>query len=291
MAEKQSKVHHQYHLFPNFYLFVAIHGVAVAGFFLYPPTMSIFALLLIVHFLIGCIGICVTFHRFLSHRSFQFKYKWLERIFVTLGTIALQRGPIWWTCIHRFHHRYSDTPQDPHDSNKGFWFSHFMWLFTIDKKTIKSENYHESVHDIAMDPYYRLLDQYFYIPAIIFGGLLYIIGGYAWLFWGGFIGIVSVWHCTWFINSVTHRWGYQRFDGGPGDTSRNNWFVALSTYGEGWHNNHHAFPSSAKQGFFKWWEIDISFIVIYILMQAGLSHHLVLPTYSQINRKYLSSSY
>lgn len=264
-------------LFPKFYIFIVMHGLAVAGLILYPLTWPLFALFLATSFVTACLGICISYHRNLTHRAFRFKHKNLERVFATLGDLALQQGPIWWVSIHRIHHRYSDSDEDPHNNKRGFFYSHFLWLFRLDpqwSRPDKVERYQDKAKDISSDPYYLWLDKHYYIPPLAFLALLYAAGGWAWVFWGGFIRTVYVWHVTWFVNSLTHRYGYQSFDSAPADSSTNNWLVGLLAYGEGWHNNHHAFPSSAKQGFFRWWEFDLSYLIILGMEKLGLVDNL-----------------
>jgi stearoyl-CoA desaturase (delta-9 desaturase) len=146
----------------------------------------------------------------------------------------------------------------------------------------KFERYEEYIKDIASDPYYRWLDRYDYMPYLILLFTLYLAGGWAWVFWGGFISTVGSHHITWSVNSVSHKFGYRSFN--TNDTSTNNWLIGLLALGEGWHNNHHAFPSSPKQGFFKWWEFDFTYLVILFLQKLGLVHNLRYANEKQIKR-------
>jgi len=277
----------RFNFFQNYYLFACLHILAVLTIFLFPPTLGRIAVALMMIFLTGCLGITLTFHRALTHRAFKFKFKWLERIFTTFATAALEQGPIWWTGLHRVHHKYSDTERDPHNRKKGFLYSHFLWHSYLDKRWEKPhrvENFREMARDIAMDPYYVFLDRFFYLPFLASLGILYLLGGWPWVFWGGFLGIPVVWHFTWFVNSVTHRYGYRNFATWNEDDSTNNWMVALVTFGEGWHNNHHAFPASPKNGFFRWWEMDITYLIILLLEKMRLVYDLKRVSEEQIHK-------
>jgi stearoyl-CoA desaturase (delta-9 desaturase) len=148
------------------------------------------------------------------------------------------------------------------------------------------ELYREYVEDIAADPYYRWLDRYHYVPYLILLVILFLFGNWAWVFWGGFLVTVYNWHITWMINSVTHLWGYRSFE--THDFSTNNPFVGIMVIGEGWHNNHHAFPSSPKHGFFKWWEFDLTYLIILSLKKLSLIHNL--KTVSPAERKVPNTS-
>ncbi|MDX1387170.1 MAG: fatty acid desaturase, partial [bacterium] len=218
-------------VFPLFFFLVLLHITALVGIFYYPPTLTLVLLaLLYAHFVQG-LGVTLGYHRLLAHRSFEFKYKWLERFFVTLACCGIQGGPIWWSSIHRLHHQFSDTPQDPHDSRKGFWYSHFMWLLYLDprwKMPSNPHNYGERVKDIYSDPYYRFLDHWFLFPWVISLFIFYLVGGWAWVLWGGFVSFLYHHHVTWAVNSVSHRFGYRTFKTKPNtDLSTNNWLVGL----------------------------------------------------------------
>src|SRR5574341_578134 len=198
--------------FPTLYEIVLIHILAIIGLFLYPLSWQLFSLMVIVMVFVQELGTTLGYHRCLTHRAFDFKFKWTERIFTTLGTLGFQRGPLWWCSIHRIHHRYADTVRDPHNSRQGFWYPHVLWLFHSDprwRSLPKFERYEEYVKDIASDPYYRWLDRYDYVPYLILLFILYVAGGWAWVFWGGFIPTLASWHITWAVNSVSHKFGYR----------------------------------------------------------------------------------
>jgi sn-1 stearoyl-lipid 9-desaturase len=218
----------------------------------------------LLHWITGGLGITLGWHRLLSHRSFQVP-KWLEYFFALCGTLALQGGIIWWVGLHRHHHLHSDEDVDHHDSKKGFLWSHVRWMcYEIPAES----DIPRFTKDIVNDKFYQFLNNYFFPLQVVLGVVLYLIGGLPFLFWGVFARLVIVYHCTWLVNSATHKFGYRNFE--TTDNSTNCWWVALTTYGEGWHNNHHAYQYSARHGM-KWWELDITWITIQVLQLLGLA--------------------
>ncbi|MCA1995534.1 MAG: fatty acid desaturase, partial [Coleofasciculus sp. S288] len=214
------------------------------------------------------------YHRLLTHRSFQVP-KWLEYIITTIGSLALQGGPIFWVANHRLHHAYTeDVDKDPYSARRGFWWSHMLWLFYYRSEFFDPETTKKFAPDLARDPYYRWLDRYFLLLQIPFGVLLYALGGWSFVIYGLFLRSVLLWHSTWLINSATHMWGYRTFE--VEDGSCNLWWAALLTYGEGWHNNHHAQPNVAPAGR-QWWEIDVTWWAIQVLKTLGLAKKVVIP--------------
>lgn len=222
-----------------------------------------------LYWLTGCIGITLGYHRLVSHRSFETP-KWLEYFLVFCGTLACQGGPISWVGLHRVHHKYSDHPGDPHDSNKGFWWSHVGWMLVDNPANKLIPQY---TKDIQNDPFYVFCEKYFIPIQVVLGLILYWWGGWPLVVWGIFFRLVWVFHVTWFVNSATHKFGYKSYE--SNDNSRNCWWVALLAFGEGWHNNHHAFQYSARHGF-KWWEIDITWLTIKFLAFLGLAKNIKL---------------
>ncbi len=218
----------------------------------------------LLHWITGGLGITLGWHRLLSHRSFQVP-KWLEYFFALCGTLALQGGIIWWVGLHRHHHLHSDQDVDHHDSKKGFLWSHVRWMcFEIPAES----DIPRFTKDIVNDKFYQFLNNYFFPLQVVLGVVLYLIGSWPFVFWGVFARLVIVYHCTWLVNSATHKFGYRNFE--TTDNSTNCWWVALTTYGEGWHNNHHAYQYSARHGM-KWWELDITWITIQVLQLLGLA--------------------
>lgn len=221
-------------------------------------------LVIFLHWVTGGLGITLGWHRLVTHRSFQTP-KWLEYFLVFCGTLACQGAVIDWVGLHRIHHLHSDTQPDPHDSNRGFWWSHMGWMF---HQVPADKDVPRFTKDIADDPVYQFLSKYFVPIQVVLGLLLYAIGGWSWLVWGIFARLVIVFHCTWFVNSATHKFGYRTYE--SSDRSKNCWWVALLTYGEGWHNNHHAYQYSARHGM-KWWELDLTWMTIQVLQVLGLA--------------------
>jgi fatty-acid desaturase len=272
-------------LFPVFFFIILIHLFAILGIVLYHPNPTLIVICFIMYW-VQLTGILMTYHRCLTHHAFDFKFKWLERIFVTFGALSLQRGPIFWSGVHRIHHQHADKVGDPHNRQESFWKAHVLWLGHVDphfKWGYRLNEYKDYAPDIASDPYYRWLDRIYYLPTLILWLLFYLIGGWGWFFWGGPISTVIHWHVIWSTNSLTHGSGYKTFK--TPDGSSNNWFVTLLSSGEGWHNNHHAFPSSANQGFVHWWEFDFTYLIIMLLEKLGLVRNVKRPTPRAIQSK------
>ena len=241
-----------------------LHLGALAAFLPGTFSWSAVGLALLFHWITGGLGITLGFHRLVTHRSFQTP-KLLEYFLVFCGTLACQGGPLEWVGMHRIHHLHSDQNQDPHDSNKGFWWSHMGWMLF---EAPSREDLPRFTRDIADDPVYQFLQKYFVPIQVVLGILFYLLGGWPFVVWGIFVRIVVVFHCTWLVNSATHMFGYQTYE--SGDRSTNCWWVALITYGEGWHNNHHAYQHSARHGL-RWWEIDLTWMTISLLQTLGLA--------------------
>ncbi|XP_007023198.2 PREDICTED: palmitoyl-monogalactosyldiacylglycerol delta-7 desaturase, chloroplastic [Theobroma cacao] len=232
----------------------------------------------------GLLGITLSFHRNLSHRSFKVP-KWLEYFFAYCGVQALQGNPIDWVSTHRYHHQFCDSDRDPHSPIEGFWFSHMSWLFDTDT-VVERCGEPTNVGDLRQQPFYKFLQGTYILHPIALGVLLYALGGFPFLVWGMGVRIVWVYHITWLVNSACHVWGKQAWN--SGDLSRNNWWVALLAFGEGWHNNHHAFEYSARHGL-EWWQLDMTWCVIKFLQVIGQATEVKLPTEVQKKRMAFSS--
>ncbi|CAG7882629.1 unnamed protein product [Brassica rapa] len=223
-------------------------------------------------------GICITlcYHRNLSHRSFDLP-KWLEYLFAYGGLLAFQGDPIEWVSNHRYHHKHCDTQRDPHSPTQGFWFSHLAWIFDsgyIHKKCGGQEN----ANDLVRQPFYKFLQRTILLHEMAFALLLYICGRMPFLVWGIGVANVARYHGTFLVNSVCHTWGTRAWN--TPDLSKNNLWVAAITFGEGWHNNHHAFEFSARHGL-EWWQVDFTWYLIKFLEAIGLATNVKLPSEAQ----------
>jgi len=220
-------------------------------------------ILLAATYVIRMFGITGVYHRYYAHRSYKTS-RVMQFLLACVGCSALQKGPLWWASHHRQHHRFSDTPDDPHSPHvTSFWWAHVGWVLSEDHV----ETPWESIRDWGRYPELRWLDRNHWIPGILLAVACFLIGGWTGLIWGFVVSTVLTYHATFAINSVSHLVGRRRYD--TSDDSRNNFLLALITLGEGWHNNHHHYQSSANQGFF-WWEIDISYYLICLLGFFGL---------------------
>ncbi|CAN1235678.1 Palmitoyl-monogalactosyldiacylglycerol delta-7 desaturase, chloroplastic [Linum perenne] len=198
---------------------------------------AVLVMVLLVH-ITGLLGINLSYHRNLSHKSFKFSPKWLEYLFAYFAAHALQGDPLFWVSNHRFHHQYTDTERDPHSPNSGFWYSHISWIF--DSANIVEKG----------------------------------------------VRVVASHHFTWLVNSASHIWGTRSWN--TNDLSKNNWWVSIVAFGEGWHNNHHAFQYSARQGL-EWWQIDITWYIVKFLEAMGLAHEVKLPNLLQMQKLAIKS--
>ena len=247
----------------HFLFMTGVHIGAVASLAFF--SWKNLALMMALYVATG-LGITVGYHRLLSHRSFKTE-RWLTRTLATVGSIAMQGGPLRWAADHRTHHFHSDGERDPHDIKRGLFFAHMGWLFFLFPDAYDQQRIHHHTKDLSSDRYLRWLDRYHYLPGLMLGGLLLLTGGVGLFLWGFCTRLVVLYHSTWLVNSAAHRWGNRRFGYAVG---HNNWVVALLAFGEGWHNNHHAWPSSAQQGLAAW-EIDASWGLIRLFDKLGLA--------------------
>lgn len=262
-------------------IYVAFMALIHGGCLLAPATFSWSALACfgVMYFITGCIGITFSYHRQLSHRSFALP-KPLEYLAAYCGALAVQGDPIEWVSSHRYHHLYCDTPRDPHTPYEGFWWSHMGWLLDNDATLARVDD-RSNAADIASQPFYRFLTKTYALHVVASAAVLYALGGLPWLVWGFCVRTAWVYHVTWFVNSAAHVWGTQPY--ATGDLSRNNWWVGILAFGEGWHNNHHAFEFSARHGL-EWWQVDVTWALIRGLQLLGLATKVKLPTAAQKER-------
>eukprot|EP01025_Chloroclados_australasicus_P060259 TRINITY_DN771_c0_g1_i2.p2 TRINITY_DN771_c0_g1~~TRINITY_DN771_c0_g1_i2.p2 ORF type:complete len:392 (+),score=31.64 TRINITY_DN771_c0_g1_i2:155-1330(+) len=258
--------------------FLFVTGTTIFSLFA-PFTFSwgCLALFFVTYFISGCMGITTAYHRLLSHKSFSTP-KWMEYVLAYCGVLAVQGHPIEWVSDHRYHHLHTDTPLDPHSPYEGFWWSHLGWLFDHEVAVGRCGD-RSNVSDMLDDPFYSWLEKTYgwhVMGQLLF---LYLIGGFPALVWGGAFRIAWLHHSTWFVNSAAHLWGYQTYK--TGDLSRNNWWVAALAWGEGWHNNHHAFEYSARHGMAPH-EFDITWQFIRFLNWVGLADNIKIPSEIQL---------
>jgi stearoyl-CoA desaturase (delta-9 desaturase) len=255
------------------------HFGAIAAFFVFSWKWLIVSLVL--NWVAGSLGIGIGFHRLLTHRGFQTP-KWLEYFLTFCGTLALEGGAINWVVTHRIHHAFTEEAGDPHSPRDGVWWSHIGWILRG-----TSQQHPESVMrrygpDLMKDPVHVWMNRLYFVPLIISGVVLLAIGGWTAVLWGVFFRVVYGLHVTWLVNSATHLWGSRRFR--TSDDSTNNWWVALLAFGEGWHNNHHAFPRAARHGLV-WYELDVNWIGIRVLQFLRLAKSIKL-----VSREHIESS-
>ena len=242
------------------------HVGAVAALFFWSWPSVITATFL--YWVSGSLGIGMGYHRLLTHRGYKVP-KAVEYFLVTCGTTALQGGPIEWVTTHRMHHAHTDRAGDPHTPRDGGWWAHIGWILFGTAQKHSETTIACYTPDLIKDRYYRWLSRFYWVPLFVVGVMLFVFGGWGVLLWGVALRVTLVLHTTWFVNSATHLWGRTRFE--TGDDSRNSWWVALLTFGEGWHNNHHAHPTSARHGL-RWYEFDMNWLGIKALQYLGLAH-------------------
>lgn len=249
-------------------------GAVHLGALLAPFTFSWSGLAVcVVLYALTAMGITLGYHRLLTHRSYKCP-KWLEYAISFMALQACQGGPISWTAVHRIHHKRADQEGDPHGAHEGFWWSHMGWMFSQPPRTLDPRVRQRMAPDLEGDPGHRFLDRYFLLLVAGLGFTLYSLGGLSWLVYGMFVRLTLVYHATWLVNSAAHKFGYRSHE--TRDLSTNCWWVAALTFGEGWHNNHHAFPHSARHGL-SWWEVDLTYLTIRGLQRVGLVWDVKLP--------------
>ena len=227
------------------------------------------------------LGISLGYHRLHTHRSYVIARP-LEYFFAVCGSLTLEGGPIFWVATHRLHHQKSDVAGDPHSPRDGAWWSHIGWILIGESKHNNTAANAKYAPDLAKHKFYVWLNNYHWVPMVALGAILFALGGLPMMLWGICLRVVVGLHSTWLVNSATHMWGSRRFD--TKDDSRNSWWVALLTFGEGWHNNHHAHPTSARHGL-AWYEFDLSWISLRILGALGIAKNIRVAKLDQAIRK------
>jgi len=246
-------------------LFVLLHLSVAAAFFF--PFSAESACWFAATYSIRMFGVTAGYHRYFSHRSYRMG-RWAQFLMAFLAQTSAQKGILWWAAQHRQHHLHSDKEDDVHSpARRGFWWSHVGWILSNDY-----DNYDpKKVADLARYPELRFLDRYHLIPTTVFAAAVLAFGGWQAFVWGYIVSSVVLYHCTFAINSLAHLFGTRRFE--TKDESRNNWWLALLTFGEGWHNNHHFSMASCRQGY-RWWELDLTYAVLRLLSWVGVARDL-----------------
>ena len=244
-----------------------IHIFTVVA-FVRGPTWRLVGLAAALYFL-RMFAITGAYHRYFAHRSYKTS-RAFQLVLALLGTTATQKGPLWWASTHRFHHKHSDQPADPHSPKQGFFHSHMGWWLGPGHEATRWD----LIPDFARFPELRFLDRFHVIGVALIIFLTAYLGGWDGFLWGYVVSTCFLMHGTFTINSLAHVFGSRRY--ATRDTSRNNFWLALITMGEGWHNNHHHYAASTRQGFF-WWEIDATYYVLKALSWIGLVRDLREP--------------
>ncbi len=249
---------------------------------LIPATFSWSAVIMafVLCNLTGGIGLSLGFHRMLTHQSLRVP-RWLNHTIAVLGVLGMEGGPITWVATHRRHHAHSDHPGDPHNGSRGLRWSHLLWLYRPNEDRPTPDEMARLTPDLALDPFYAFLERTNLYWQIGLGLVLLLCGGVSWVIWGMFVRVIVTIHVTGLVNSAAHHFGYQTYR--TNDQSRNNPWIALLTWGDGWHNNHHAFPASARHGL-RWFEFDTTWITICVLEALGLAHDVRLPSAAALER-------
>jgi stearoyl-CoA desaturase (delta-9 desaturase) len=250
---------------------VAFHVGAIAALFMFSWKALAFAAIL--WWITGSLGIGMGYHRLLTHRGYK-TYKPVEYFLTVCSTLTLQGGPMFWVATHRMHHQNTDVEGDPHSPRDGGFWAHMGWIMTGRQLHNHSSALLPYIPDLRKDKFHVWISKWHWLPISVLGIIIYAVGGIQYLMWGIFLRTVVGLHATWLVNSATHMWGSQRFL--TGDTSKNSFWVAMLTFGEGWHNNHHAHPQSAKHGI-AWYEFDMNWMGISALRMMGLAWDIKLP--------------
>jgi stearoyl-CoA desaturase (delta-9 desaturase) len=214
----------------------------------------------------GSLGIGLGYHRLLTHRGYKTP-KWMEYFLTICASLAIQGGPISWITTHRIHHGFTETDKDPHSPIKGFFWAHMGWIFKGGSDLYDDATRQKYSPDLMKDKFHVFMEKWYWITNVFAGIILFAIGGFSMVLWGIAFRVVWGWHSVWIVNSITHIWGSRRFD--TRDTSTNNALVAMLAWGEGWHNNHHAYPRSSRHGM-AWYEFDFNWSQIWLLEKLGL---------------------
>jgi stearoyl-CoA desaturase (delta-9 desaturase) len=241
------------------------HIGAIAALFMF--SWRNLAVAAVMYYIATGLGISMGYHRLHTHRSYKVPL-WLEYFFAVCGSLTLEGGPIFWVATHRLHHQFSDQAGDPHSPRDGAFWSHVGWILFGETNHNNTKLMSKYAPDLARHRFYIWLNDYHWIPVTVTGLAMLAIGGLPMMLWGTMFRVVFGLHATWAVNSATHMWGARRF--ATRDDSRNTWWVAIISFGEGWHNNHHAHPTSARHGL-AWYEFDPSWLLVKALRYFGVA--------------------
>jgi stearoyl-CoA desaturase (delta-9 desaturase) len=244
--------------------FGLLHLAALAA-LVQPFSWSLVAWL-VASYVLRMFGVTAGYHRYFSHRSFKLS-RHAQFALAVLAQTSGQKGVLWWAAQHRDHHRHADRPNDVHSPREGFWWAHVGWILSNRDETYEARR----VADFARFPELRWLDRHHWVPTVGFGLAVYVVGGWPAFVWGYVLATILLYHATFAINSVAHIWGTREF--ATADDSRNNWWLAIFTLGEGWHNNHHYCMSSCRQGL-HWWQLDATYLGLRLLAALGIARDL-----------------
>ena len=251
---------------PTLITLAIFHLLAVVALFNFSWTN--FWIMLGLWWLTASLGVGIGYHRLLTHRGFKTS-KPVEYVLTFLATLSLESGPIQWVATHRLHHAFTETPvKDPHTPRDGIFWSHLGWMLQGTAQTHDRATLQKYVPDLLSDKFQVLMSDWYFMTNVLLGLPLYWYGGWPLVLWGVFFRVTANLQFTWLVNSATHLWGTRRF--ATRDDSTNNGLVALFTFGEGWHNNHHAFPTSARHGI-AWYEFDLNWYAIRTMQALGLA--------------------
>jgi stearoyl-CoA desaturase (Delta-9 desaturase) len=261
-------------------LFILFHVAAVVAPFFVPFTWTAVGLG-VLFYVVRMFGITGVYHRYFAHKAYKTS-RWFQFVLAWIGCSAMQKGPLWWAGHHRHHHKHSDQEDDPHSPIvKTVWWAHVGWIL--------SGKYNDApaMKDFEKYPELRALDSFLtWVPGLLVAVLCYAIDGWSGVVWGFLVSTICLYHGTFLVNSACHLFGTRRY--ATTDQSKNCWWAAILTLGEGWHNNHHHYQSCARQGF-KWWEIDVSYYVIRMLGAVGLVWDIREPTEKALKSKLITN--
>ena len=253
------------------------HIGAVAALFVFSWQALVAALVL--WWISASLGVGMGFHRLLTHRGYKTP-KLIEYFITVCGLLALEGGAINWVVTHRIHHAHTDAPGDPHTPREGGWWAHIGWMLKGTAQSHDQQTLARYAPDMVKDRFHVLANNIYWVPIILLAIGLLVLGGWSFVLWAVFFRVTFNFHATWLVNSATHMWGRRRF--ATRDDSTNNWWVALLTFGEGWHNNHHAYPTAARHGL-AWYEIDLNWWGIRTLQFLRLAKGVKLVRLAEVS--------